>query len=1049
MKKVLLFLIAVAMCFTAARAQSFTVGDFKYSILTSDTYGTYASLGRPTDEFLNSNPTSISIPGFVTYNGQKLPVSISLRAFGDYSNYLQNVRVVWMGYGVFEIGYRAFAGLSKLSVVHIPSSVRNFLSEIFYNCGSNASNSTFIINWASLNPGYNTISENSFSGCTATNKKAYFPTFPAVAKAKNLSKLTNYFSVNNTPSPTDCYDLSTDNRYFIVTHIPTQSNIGQVTLIGVTGTSLNLSATYTNSSLGMTFWVTDVAEQACYGNTTLEEVAITATSITVSKQAFALCPNLTWVNVGAGLIMEEAFYDCYNLATVYLDGAAEVRPRAFAGTKITTLNIPASMDTFDPTAVERCYNLEKFTVASGNSKYATYVNNGTNYGALYSKDLKTLVKVPPHNAYTAAAAFPTQLTTINNHAFSYNNLAGWIELPYGVTTIGKYAFMNATSPKGIKIPSSVTSFDYGNAFSGCSNLKRLLISSQANMSNANSFTFEGVPSSMTVYVPPFFVYTDIPYCYSAWSQFNITYGAWDVVVNGMPYVLTTAVADSNYPNQLLARLVYGVDIYEGNTDISKKLSGAITIPETFSYNGKTYRVEAVDYAFKGNTNITSATINGKIQGKEIFRNCTGLTNFSFGTKWSTISNIGEYCFKNTRIQYAYLPYGVGLIGDQAFADNPSLKEIKVPSSSPAGYLSTTFFRNCTALEKVYINSPEAPYSEYSGSEYSPGTGCFYGVPKSCKIYVPVGARTSFYNCKNTGGYYHWRYFNSIEAGAYDWQDLTVTQKNSDGSFNAKQVYIPDNTIQYFTISDNTYKSDNYGRRYYIKELSDSCFAGATQLTGVNVMWSNNILKKIPRYAFVNCTSLTSFKWPDKSCKLNYIGEYAFAWTAIQGVVDLTKCNDTKLDIQNNAFSITPNVTHFKLPANVDRLGTFAMGQLSGTNPPAALTSVTCLATNPPTNLGTQVWTPALQPNQTLYVPKASINKYKAAAQWKNFGHILAEGGIPGDVNGDGFVTSGDVTALYSYMLNNDSSQIVNGDVDGDGHITAGDITALYTILLGQ
>jgi Leucine-rich repeat (LRR) protein len=63
--------------------------------------------------------------------------------------------------------------------------------------------------------------------------------------------------------------------------------------------------------------------------------------------------------------------------------------------------------------------------------------------------------------------------------------------------------------------------------------------------------------------------------------------------------------------------------------------------------------------------------------------------------------------------------------------------------------------------------------------------------------------------------------------------------------------------------------------------------------------------------------------------------------------------------------------------------------------------------------------------------------------------IFDSSAVPGDVNGDGFVTSGDVTALYSYMLNNDSSQIVNGDVDGDGHITSGDITALYTILLGQ
>ena len=56
--------------------------------------------------------------------------------------------------------------------------------------------------------------------------------------------------------------------------------------------------------------------------------------------------------------------------------------------------------------------------------------------------------------------------------------------------------------------------------------------------------------------------------------------------------------------------------------------------------------------------------------------------------------------------------------------------------------------------------------------------------------------------------------------------------------------------------------------------------------------------------------------------------------------------------------------------------------------------------------------------------------------------------VPGDVDGDGNVTAGDVTALYNYLLNDDSSGIVNGDQDGDGYITAGDITTVYNILLG-
>ena len=57
--------------------------------------------------------------------------------------------------------------------------------------------------------------------------------------------------------------------------------------------------------------------------------------------------------------------------------------------------------------------------------------------------------------------------------------------------------------------------------------------------------------------------------------------------------------------------------------------------------------------------------------------------------------------------------------------------------------------------------------------------------------------------------------------------------------------------------------------------------------------------------------------------------------------------------------------------------------------------------------------------------------------------------VAGDVNGDGEVTSADITALYNWLLNNDDSAIVNGDQNGDNEITSGDVTFVYNILLGS
>ena len=56
--------------------------------------------------------------------------------------------------------------------------------------------------------------------------------------------------------------------------------------------------------------------------------------------------------------------------------------------------------------------------------------------------------------------------------------------------------------------------------------------------------------------------------------------------------------------------------------------------------------------------------------------------------------------------------------------------------------------------------------------------------------------------------------------------------------------------------------------------------------------------------------------------------------------------------------------------------------------------------------------------------------------------------IPGDVNGDGYVTSADVTAVYDVMLGTDLTFQSTADVNGDGYVTSADVTMVYDIMLG-
>ncbi len=78
---------------------------------------------------------------------------------------------------------------------------------------------------------------------------------------------------------------------------------------------------------------------------------------------------------------------------------------------------------------------------------------------------------------------------------------------------------------------------------------------------------------------------------------------------------------------------------------------------------------------------------------------------------------------------------------------------------------------------------------------------------------------------------------------------------------------------------------------------------------------------------------------------------------------------------------------------------------------------------------------------------AARNKRWLPKMWDGINWLEIIVSTPGDVNNDGTVTAADVTAIYNYLLNNDSSQLINGDVNGDGMVTSADVTEIYNILL--
>ena len=369
----------------------------------------------------------------------------------------------------------------------------------------------------------------------------------------------------------------------------------------------------------------------------------------------------------------------------------------------------------------------------------------------------------------------------------------------------------------------------------------------------------------------------------------------------------------------------------------------VVVPETVSYNDKSYKVVALaDKSFYSSLKITKIELPESVTriGKEAFSNCNKLESVSLS---NSITEISEFTFYNCRkLREIQLPSSLQIIGDHAFENCISLPEIIIPdkTTSVGEYafagcsnmkiisiskgvmsLGENFIKNCTHLREIIVSEENTVYSSYDGILYNNDFTRMLLVPLAIEyVELPSTIETIPFDS------FAYSQLKSINI------PNTVKEIYSNAFMNCKNLTFLDipNSID-FIGSGAFYGCSNLESiklSESIKRINEDAFSGCP----LRYIVIPNSVTSIGDNSFKDCVNLENIEFP---ANLNYIGRGAFQNT---GFMEVSLPESVKT-VGSCAFAFCTSLEKIYIPDSTEILAATFMGcqnlidiQLNSSNP---------------------------------------------------------------------------------------------------------------------